>query len=51
MHHAVRKLRLPELEQDYESAWNEWEASSDYAAWETTMADGIVDAARRDPLG
>ena len=46
VHHAVRMLRLPELEQDYESAWNEWEASSDYAAWEATAADGIVDAAR-----
>jgi Arc/MetJ-type ribon-helix-helix transcriptional regulator len=46
VHQAVRMLRLPELEQDYEAAWSEWEASSDYAAWEATGADGIVDAAR-----
>jgi hypothetical protein len=39
-------LRLPDLEQNYESAWSEWEASSDYAAWEATAADRIVDAPR-----
>jgi len=46
VHHAVRMLRLPELERDYEQAWNEWEASGDQAAWNTTSADGIADAAR-----
>ncbi len=46
LHHAVRMLRLPELEQDYETAWNEWEASGDEAAWRVTAADGIADAAR-----
>ena len=46
VHHAVRMLRLPELEQDYEAAWNEWDASGDYAAWSVTAADGIADAAR-----
>jgi hypothetical protein len=46
LHHAVRMLRLPELEQDYEAAWNEWEASADHAAWSLTAADGIADAAR-----
>lgn len=46
VHHAVRMLRLPELEQDYEAAWQEWEESGDQAAWDVTMADGIVDAAR-----
>lgn len=46
VHYAVRMLRLPELEQDYEAAWNEWEASSDHAAWSVTSADGIADAAR-----
>jgi len=44
--HAVRMLRLPELEQDYEAAWNEWEASGDHVAWSVTAADGITDAAR-----
>jgi Arc/MetJ-type ribon-helix-helix transcriptional regulator len=46
LHHAVRMLRLPELEQDYEAAWNEWEASADHAAWSVTVADGIADVAR-----
>ena len=46
LHHAVRMLRLPELEKDYEAAWNEWEASGNSKAWDVTAADGIVDAAR-----
>lgn len=46
LHHAVRMLRLPDLEQDYETAWQEWEASDDQAAWSVTAADGIADAAR-----
>ncbi|MES2093929.1 MAG: ribbon-helix-helix domain-containing protein [Actinomycetota bacterium] len=46
VHHAVRLLRLPELEHDYEAAWNEWEASGDQAAWSVTSTDGIADAAR-----
>lgn len=46
VHHAVRMLRLPGLEKDYETAWGEWEASGDRAAWSVTAADGIADAAR-----
>jgi Arc/MetJ-type ribon-helix-helix transcriptional regulator len=46
LHHAVRMLRLPELEHDYEAAWQEWEASGDQAAWDVTAADGIADATR-----
>ena len=46
LHHAVRMLRLPGLEQDYETAWNEWEASGDQAAWNATAADGVADASR-----
>jgi Arc/MetJ-type ribon-helix-helix transcriptional regulator len=46
LHHAVRMLRLPELEQDYEAAWSEWEASGDHAAWSVAEADGTADAAR-----
>lgn len=46
LHHAVRMLRLPQLEQDYEAAWQEWEASGDRAAWSVTAADGVADAAR-----
>lgn len=43
---AVRMLRLPQLEQDYEAAWHEWEASGDDAAWSETAGDGVADAAR-----
>ncbi len=46
LRHAVRMLRLAELEQDYEAAWIEWEASGDRAAWSVTAADGIADASR-----
>jgi Arc/MetJ-type ribon-helix-helix transcriptional regulator len=46
LHHAVRMLRLPELEQDYETAWQEWEVSGDQAAWSVTAADVVADAAR-----
>jgi Arc/MetJ-type ribon-helix-helix transcriptional regulator len=46
LHHAVRMLRLPELEEDYAAAWNEWEASGDQATWSVTETDGIPDAAR-----
>ena len=46
LRHAVRMLRLSELEQDYEAAWTEWESSDDHQAWEATVADGVADAAR-----
>ncbi len=46
LQHAVRMLRLPDLEQDYEAAWQEWEASGDQEAWSVTSADGIADVAR-----
>ena len=46
LHRAVRMLRLPDLDQDYEAAWQEWEDSGDQAAWSATAADGIVDAPR-----
>ena len=46
LHHAVRMLRLPDLEQDYEAAWQEWEAAGDQAAWSVTAGDGIANAAR-----
>jgi hypothetical protein len=43
---AIRLLRHPDLEQDYAAAWDEWEASGERSAWETTTADGLADAAR-----
>lgn len=43
---AIRLLGDPELEAAYEAAWQEWQASSDAEAWETTVADGLADAPR-----
>ena len=43
---AIRMLRNPELEQDYAAAWDDWEASGEEAAWESTAADGLADASR-----
>jgi hypothetical protein len=39
--HAIRLLRLPNLEQDYAAAWDDWEASGEQEAWDTTSADGL----------
>lgn len=44
--YAIRLLRLPNLEQDYAAAWEDWEASGDQDAWATTASDGLTDAAR-----
>ena len=44
--YAIRLLRLPDLEQDYAAAWQDWEASGDDEAWTTTSSDGLTDAAR-----
>jgi Arc/MetJ-type ribon-helix-helix transcriptional regulator len=46
LHHAIRLLRSPALEDDYAAAWAEWEESGDRAAWEATAGDGLPDAAR-----
>lgn len=46
LQHAVRMLRLPELEQDYQDAWAEWESSGEQAVWSVTTGDGLGDAAR-----
>ncbi|MDT4915571.1 MAG: hypothetical protein QOI15_1075 [Pseudonocardiales bacterium] len=43
---AIRMLRHPAIEEDYAAAWDEWVASGDEAAWETTAADGLADAPR-----
>jgi len=43
---AIRLLGDPELEGAYTEAWDEWEASGDAAAWDSTAADGLADAAR-----
>lgn len=44
--HAIRLLCLPDLEQDYAAAWDDWESSGEQAAWDGTVADGLIDAAR-----
>lgn len=41
VHRAVRLLRTAEISGAYESAWDEWTASGDAAAWEGTDADGL----------
>ncbi len=46
LQHAIHLLRHPDLEQDYASAWDEWESSGDQGWWEATAADGLTDAAR-----
>lgn len=43
---AVRQLRHADLEQDYATAWQEWESSGEPAAWEGAVGDGLADAAR-----
>ena len=43
---AIRLLRHPDLDQDYTAAWDEWTASGDQAAWESTAGDGLADATR-----
>lgn len=48
---AISLLRLPHLERDYEAAWEEWETSGEYQAWDATTADGLADAAGGDPPG
>lgn len=44
--HAIRRLRDPELETAYAAAWEEWRTSGQAAAWDSSLADGIADAAR-----
>ncbi|HVF76944.1 MAG TPA: ribbon-helix-helix domain-containing protein [Solirubrobacteraceae bacterium] len=46
LQHAVRLLRHAELSRDYEAAWEEWDASGERSAWESTLGDGLTDASR-----
>ncbi|MFZ1411962.1 MAG: ribbon-helix-helix domain-containing protein [Micropruina sp.] len=43
---AIRLLGDPELEAAYEAAWEEWESSGEAHSWESTVGDGLTDAAR-----
>jgi Arc/MetJ-type ribon-helix-helix transcriptional regulator len=42
--HAIRLLRSSGIEDEYEQAWDEWDASGDRALWESAAGDGITDA-------
>jgi Arc/MetJ-type ribon-helix-helix transcriptional regulator len=46
LHRAVRMLRVAELGAEYASAWDDWAASDDAAAWERVAGDGVLDAPR-----
>lgn len=39
---AIRLLHERELGDAYAQAWDEWDASGEAAAWETTVADGLT---------
>jgi Arc/MetJ-type ribon-helix-helix transcriptional regulator len=43
---AVQMLRHPDLEDNYAQAWAQWSADEYSAAWESTIGDGVTDAAR-----
>lgn len=43
---AIRMLRHPSLEDDYDNAWEEWWAAGEQEVWEQAVADGLRDAPR-----
>jgi Ribbon-helix-helix protein, copG family len=43
---AIRMLRYPTLENDYDNAWSEWAAMGEAEVWDGTVGDGFGDAAR-----
>ncbi len=43
---AIRMLRYPSLEDDYDDAWSEWTAAGEDDAWANTRGDGLADASR-----
>jgi Arc/MetJ-type ribon-helix-helix transcriptional regulator len=46
LHAAIELLRDARLEEDYAAAWREWDEGEDAQLWESTVADGLADAAR-----
>jgi len=46
IHTAVQMLRLPHLEEDYATAWQQWDDSGDDSVWQNASTDGLVDAPR-----
>lgn len=49
MQRAIAALRAQRLEQDYEEAFAEWEASGEAALWEATLTDGMQDLPDESP--
>jgi Ribbon-helix-helix protein, copG family len=43
---AIRMLRYPSLEDDYDEAWVEWSVAGEEEVWEQTVGDGLRDAPR-----
>jgi metal-responsive CopG/Arc/MetJ family transcriptional regulator len=43
---AIRLLRHPALEGDYRNAWAEWAYSDEEQLWVSSVAGGVIDAAR-----
>ena len=43
---AIRMLRYPALEEDYDNAWTEWSGAGEDDLWENVTDDGFGDAAR-----
>jgi Arc/MetJ-type ribon-helix-helix transcriptional regulator len=46
LHEAIDLLRMSEMDDAYEAAWDEWERAGEGPAWSGTAADGVADAAR-----
>jgi Arc/MetJ-type ribon-helix-helix transcriptional regulator len=40
---ALHLLRQPQLADDYAAAWEEWAASGEQAAWDSTAGDGLTE--------
>lgn len=43
---AIRMLRFPDLERDYEDAWTEWAKAGEGQLWDGATGDGLTDASR-----
>lgn len=46
LHHAIRLLCHPALEDDYAAAWEEWDSTGEREAWDVTLGDGLGSATR-----
>ena len=42
---AIRMLRYPTLEDDYDGAWSEWASTGEAEVWDDTASDGLDHAA------